>query len=468
MALTLYNTATRETEPFEPLAPPRVTMYVCGPTVYNFAHIGNARPAVVFDVLASLLRRSYELTFARNVTDVDDKINAAAAEEGVGIDVITNRYLAAYNEDLTSLGVRPPDIEPRVTNHMEEIIAMIARLIELGFAYEAEGHVLFEVDRYAEYGRLSRRSTKELIAGARVEVAPYKRSPGDFVLWKPSPPELVGWDSPWGRGRPGWHIECSAMAGTHLGETIDIHGGGLDLVFPHHENEIAQSTCAHGGAQYCRHWIHNGMVNMGSEKMAKSLGNVVLIRDLVRAHRGEVIRAALLTAHYRQPLDWSDRLIDATQQRLDRWYRTLLDAGIDSAVQPDDDAHQTDETTARIAPFIAALEDDLNTPQALSELSALSREANRSTDAQERHRFATALRAAASVMGLLKMSPAEWLGAGGEQDDEAAEIDALVSRRDRLRKERDFAAADRIRDELAARGIAIEDSGDGARWYRER
>lgn len=470
MALTLYNTATRQVEQFEPLAPPRVTMYVCGPTVYNYAHIGNARPAVVFDVLARVLRRSYELTFARNVTDVDDKINAAAAQEGVGIDTITNRYLAAYNADLTALGVRQPDIEPRVTGHMDEIIAMIAQLIDDGYAYEAENHVLFEVDRYPDYGRLSGRSTKELIAGARVEVAPYKRSPGDFVLWKPSPSELVGWESPWGRGRPGWHIECSAMAGTHLGETIDIHGGGLDLVFPHHENEVAQSTCAHKGTPYCRYWIHNGMVNMNSEKMAKSLGNVALIKDLVAEHPGEVIRTALLSAHYRQPLDWSDRLVEESQQRLDRLYRTLLEAGIGQAAAAENNGGASSQSADEklYAPVLAALEDDLNTPQALGELSAIARETNRCTDPQQRRQLADALRAGAALMGLLQGSPAEWLGAGTDVDPQAAEIDALVAERDRLRSAKEFAAADRIRDELTERGIAIEDGAGGARWYRVR
>ncbi len=467
MALTLYNTASRQNESFEPLAPPHVSMYVCGPTVYNFAHIGNARPAVVFDVLANLLRRDYQLTFARNVTDVDDKINAAAAEEGVEIGVITERYLAAYNEDLASLGVRAPDIEPRVTGHIPEIIAMIVRLIELGFAYEAEGHVLFEVERFAEYGALSRRSTREMLAGARVEVAPYKRAPGDFVLWKPSAPDVVGWDSPWGRGRPGWHIECSVMAGTHLGETIDIHGGGLDLVFPHHENEVAQSTCAHGGAAYCRYWVHNGMVNMNSEKMAKSLGNVALIRDLVTQHPGEVVRAALLSAHYRQPLDWSDQLIADTQSRLDRLYRALREAGVEGEQTGSLDQKPSEDIEALIAPVIAALEDDLNTPQALGALSALAHDVNRSEDDQQRRLLGQALRSGAAYLGLLGADPAQWLGAAGDSED-AAEIDALVRERDRLRAARDFAAADQIRDELAARGIAIEDSPDGARWNRVR
>jgi cysteinyl-tRNA synthetase len=421
----------------------------------------------VFDVLANLLRRDYVLTFARNVTDVDDKINTAAAEEGVEIGVITERYLAAYNEDLAALGVRAPDIEPRVTEHIPQIIAMIEQLIDAGFAYEAEGHVLFEVERFADYGALSGRSTREMLAGARVEVAPYKRAPGDFVLWKPSAPEIVGWDSPWGRGRPGWHIECSVMAGTHLGETIDIHGGGLDLVFPHHENEVAQSTCAHAGAAYCRYWVHNGMVNMNSEKMAKSLGNVALIRDLVTQYPGEVVRAALLSAHYRQPLDWSDQLIADTQSRLDRLYRALREAGIEGAQPKLLEQKVPAEVETLIAPLIAALEDDLNTPQALSALSALAHDVNRSNDEHERRQLGEALRTGGAYLGLLGADPAQWLGADAA-DEDAAEIDALVKERDRLRAERDFAAADQIRDQLGARGIAIEDSPDGARWNRVR
>jgi len=473
MSLTLYNTLSRQSEVFEPLEPPRVTMYVCGPTVYNFAHIGNARPAVVFDVLARLLRRSYELTYARNVTDVDDKINAAAAEHGVTIDVITNRYLAAYHEDMAALGVCAPDIEPRVTAHMDGIIAMISSLIRKGFAYEAEGHVLFEVARYADYGALSRRSSEELLAGARVEVAPYKRAPEDFVLWKPSSPQIVGWDSAWGRGRPGWHIECSAMADIHLGATIDIHGGGLDLVFPHHENEIAQSRCAHDGAVFARFWLHNGLLNMNSEKMAKSLGNVQLVRDLVEQYPGEVIRMALLSAHYRQPLDWNDRLLEATRQRLDRLYRTLLEAGLDDTVDApleaaDSDGRKEYELAEdRLGPVFAALEDDLNTPQALSELAALARAANRCDDPAQRRAISRALRRGAGYLGLLKQRPSVWLGAG-RQGDASDEIDALVRERDRLRGTRDFAAADRIRDELETRGIAIEDGAQGARWYRVR
>ncbi|MEM9404157.1 MAG: cysteine--tRNA ligase, partial [Pseudomonadota bacterium] len=323
MTLHLHDTLQGKKVPFEPLVPGKVTMYLCGPTVYNYAHIGNARPAVVFDLLARLLRRNYELTFARNITDVDDKINAAAAEAGVKIGDITERFIEAYNADMGAIGVQPPDIEPRATQHIHEMIVMIDKLIAKGHAYEADGHVLFDVDSYDAYGRLSRRDLREMLSGARVEVAPYKRSPKDFVLWKPSAPELPGWDSPWGRGRPGWHIECSAMSARHLGETIDIHAGGQDLVFPHHENEIAQSTCAHGGAPFARYWLHNGFLSIDSTKMSKSLGNVLLVHNLIEEMPGEVIRLALLNAHYRQPLDWSDESVTAARRMLDRFYGAL-------------------------------------------------------------------------------------------------------------------------------------------------
>ena len=326
--IRLHNTLSGQLEEFVPAETARVTMYVCGPTVYNFAHIGNARPAVVFDVLARLLRRRYaDVVYVRNITDIDDKINAAAAKEGVGIDVIADRYAAAYHEDLATLGVAPPDAEPRVTQHIPQIVAMIQRLIDAGHAYAAEGHVLFDVPSYPGYGQLSKRDPRELVAGARVEVAPYKKDPGDFVLWKPSTADQPGWDSPWGRGRPGWHIECSAMAEALLGETIDIHGGGHDLVFPHHENERAQSTCAHGGKPFARYWVHNGFLTMDSQKMSKSIGNVLLIHEILKHVPGEVARLALLTAHYRQPLDWNDEALAEARKKLDRLYGALRDAG---------------------------------------------------------------------------------------------------------------------------------------------
>jgi cysteinyl-tRNA synthetase len=462
MALHVHNTLTRALEPFTPGDPARVTMYVCGPTVYNYAHVGNARPPVVFDVLARLLRRSYRLVYARNVTDVDDKINAAAKAEGVEIGVLTARYLAAYNADLAGLGVAPPDVEPRVTAHLPQIVRFIEKLIAAGHAYEAEGHVLFDVPSYAQYGGLSGRDRDDLLAGARVEVAPYKRDPGDFVLWKPSPPDLVGWTSPWGRGRPGWHVECSTMVEQHLGDTIDLHGGGQDLIFPHHENEVAQSVCAHGGKLYSRYWLHNGMVDFGAEKMSKSLGNVVLIRDVLAKHAGETVRLALLNAHYRQPLGWGEPLLAEARKKLDRMYGALRDAGVTGA--------ETGPPAAEPpAAMIAALEDDLNTPQALAELFGVVRAANATADPVERRALADSLRAGGWLLGLLGADPAAWFeqpGAAGDDDVDPAEIDSLLKQRDAFRKARNFREADRIRDGLAARGIVIEDVAGGARWRR--
>jgi cysteinyl-tRNA synthetase len=464
MALHVYNTLSRTKERFEPRDPDRITMYVCGPTVYNFAHIGNARPYVVFDVLARLLRRTGRLVYARNLTDVDDKINAAAGREGVEIGVLTSRYIDAFRADMAAVGVLPPDVEPRVTEHIPQIVDFISRLIAAGHAYEAEGHVLFSVTSYSGYGSLSGRDLDEMIAGARVEVAPYKRDAADFVLWKPSEPATIGWHSPWGRGRPGWHIECSTMAEAHLGETIDIHGGGLDLVFPHHENEAAQSTCAHGGTVFARYWLHNGLVQMGAEKMSKSLGNMLLVRDLLARHDGEKIRMALLTAHYRQPLDWSDQLLEDAEQKLDRMYGALRDAGITAA-------RSADQPTEAPAAVVAALEDDLNTPQALAELFALVRATNKCADPDARASLAHALRAGGALLGLLQRDPAEWfasLAADVTAALDEAQIDALVARRVALRKERQFAEADSIRQQLADAGILIEDVAGGSRWRRAR
>jgi cysteinyl-tRNA synthetase len=392
------------------------------------------------------------------VTDVDDKINDAAKAEGLPIGVLTARYLAAFHEDLAQLGVAPPDVEPRVTNHIPQIVAMIERLIATKHAYEAEGHVLFAVASFADYGRLSGRDPDDMLAGARVEVAPYKRDPGDFVLWKPSDGETIGWPSPWGRGRPGWHIECSAMAAAHLGETIDIHGGGVDLVFPHHENEVAQSTCAHGGARYARYWLHNGLVQADGEKMSKSLGNVRLVGDLLGQHGGETVRLALLTAHYRQPLDWTEQLVGEARQKLDRMYGTLREAGLSGEL-----------TRPPAAPppagMLAALEDDLNTPEAVAELFGVVRAANRATDVLAKRALAESLRAGAWLLGVLTQDPQTWGHARGGDD---AEIDSLVKQRDALRREKNFAEADRIRRELTERGIVIEDAAGGARWRRSR
>ncbi len=457
MSIQLHDTKQGKKVPFTPLKEGEVTMYLCGPTVYNYAHIGNARPAVVFDLLARLLRRSYKLTFARNLTDVDDKINAAAIESGKPIEEITARFIKAYNDDMGALGVRLPDIEPRATHHIAEMIEMITTLIAKGHAYEAEGHVLFDVDSHAEYGSLSNRDLREMIAGARVEVAPYKKAAHDFVLWKPSTPEMPGWESPWGRGRPGWHIECSAMAKKHLGETIDIHAGGRDLIFPHHENELAQSRCAHDGAEFARYWVHNGFLSMDSEKMSKSLGNVLLVHDMVKTIPGEVIRLALLSAHYKQPLDWSDETLDSASRMLDRLYGAVRGIKVDAA---DRDAAEPP------AALLAALEDDLNTPKALAEFFALAKALNKATNDDEKRQMAAAMYASGELMGLLVSDPEEWFARDIDGELSAEDIEALIEKRIAARTEKDFAAADGYRDQLAAAGIKIEDSSDGTTWRR--
>lgn len=434
--IRLHDTMARAKRDFELQDPKRITMYVCGPTVYGRAHIGNARPAVVFDLLRRVLEHHYpeaQVIYARNVTDVDDKIINSAREEGVDVSVITERYERFYLEDMGALGVQPPTIAPHATQEIGPMIAMIAELVASGNAYEAEGHVLFSVPSDPDYGALSRRDRDEMIAGARVEVAPYKRDPADFVLWKPSDEGVVGWDSPWGRGRPGWHIECSAMIRAHLGETIDIHGGGLDLIFPHHENEIAQSRCAHDGAPLARYWVHNGFVDMGADKMSKSLGNVVTPEELLKKHRGETLRLALLSAHYRQPLPWTEALIAQSKATLDRLYRAAGNAepgAIDPAV-------------------VEALEDDLNTPLALSRLVAIE--------------DASVLKASARLLGLLTVSQDEWFRGEGD----ASDIEQRIAARTEAKKNRDFATADRIREELKAEGILLEDGPGGTTWRRE-
>jgi cysteinyl-tRNA synthetase len=454
MDLRLYNTLSRETEVFTPRGPDAVTMYICGPTVYNYAHIGNARPYTVFGVLARMLRRRHGLRYARNLTDVDDKINAAAAELGVPIDVITARYTEAFHADMDALGVAgefAPDIEPRATGHIAEIVRMCERLIASNHAYEAEGHVLFAVESYEAYGRLSRRTVKEMIAGARVEVAPFKRHPADFVLWKPSTPDLPGWDSPWGRGRPGWHIECSAMAETHLGQTIDIHGGGADLKFPHHENEIAQSVCAHGGAEFARFWIHNGFVTVEGRKMSKSLGNVLLIKDLRELAPPEALRYLLLNAHYRQPLDWSEAALHQARATLDRLYGTLRDLADVEAVTTGADEVE------------AALADDLGTPEALAQLSELARAAQKAEGPAARALAKGRLLAAGEWLGLLQQDPQAWFQ-GDKASVDVQRIEALMDERQAARKARDFARADAIRNELTAMGVVLEDTPQGPRW----
>lgn len=453
MPLQLFNTLSRTVETFAPLDPTCPTMYLCGPTVYNYVHIGNARGPVVFDVLARLLRRRYgNLRYARNITDVDDKINAAAAEQGVPIAAITDRFTAAYHADMAALGVAPPDIEPHATAHIPQIIAMIEQLIEGGHAYAADGHVLFAVDSFERYGQLSRRDPDEMLAGARVEVAPYKRHAGDFVLWKPSTADLPGWDSPWGRGRPGWHIECSAMAATHLGPTIDIHAGGVDLQFPHHENEVAQSECAHGGQTFARFWMHNGMLNFGGTKMSKSIGNIERIGQLRQQHPPEALRYALLSAHYRQPLEWSDGLIAQSVRTLDRLYGTLRDVA---------DVQAEGVIPASIE---AALDDDLNTPQALAELARIAGQL-RKADGDARAALKSQLLGAGLALGLLQQAPAQWFSRGTSGDDDAR-IQALVDARSAAKAARDFARADAIRQQLAEQGVLLEDTAQGVRWKR--
>jgi cysteinyl-tRNA synthetase len=454
MTLTLYDTMTRRKRPFEPRDPARVTVYVCGPTVYNYAHIGNARPVVVFDLLFRMLRRAYgaeHVVYAANVTDVDDKINQKAADEGVPIEVITRRYLDAYHADMSVLGALRPTFEPRATETMAEIIDMIGRLVRNNAAYRAEGHVLFNTQAYSDYGKLSRRSLDDMIAGARVDVAPYKQNPADFVLWKPSKTGEPVWPSPFGPGRPGWHIECSAMIEKTLGLPIDVHGGGNDLIFPHHENEMAQGLCATHDAEYARYWMHNGFLNMGAEKMSKSLGNVVLAHDLVSRFPGEALRWALLASHYRQPLAWTDETPANAKSALDRIYGALLRAAdvVAEAVEPG-------------AAFIAALEDDLNTPKAYAELFAL---AQRLADAPkaDRARLKGELLAAGHLIGFLRADPEAWFQ-GGADPALRARVEGLIAERAKARAAKDWAAADAHRDALGALGVEVMDGPAGATW----
>ncbi|MEH6676313.1 cysteine--tRNA ligase [Phenylobacterium sp.] len=460
MSLNLYDTMAREKRPFVPVDPKRVTMYVCGPTVYNYAHIGNARPVVVFDVLFRLLRHTYgadAVLYAANVTDVDDKINAKAQAEGVAIDVITQRYLDIYNRDMATLGALAPTFQPRATQTMDAIIAMIARLVDKGAAYAAEGHVLFSTEAYPDYGQLSGRSLDDMIAGARVDVAPYKRNAADFVLWKPSKPGEPVWDSPWGPGRPGWHIECSAMIEQALGLPIDIHGGGNDLIFPHHENELAQGVCAaHGcesghGADYARYWMHNGFLNFGSEKMSKSLGNVVLVHDLVAQTPGEAVRWALLVGHYRAPQEWSGELLEQARKSLDRLYGALRRC-----------ADVTASTDAPSPRFLAALEDDLNTAQAMAELFALASTIETGTD-DARAQAKGELLASGALMGFLQADPEAWFQ-GGADPELRARVEALIAERIAARTAKDWPRADAIRDELNALNVVVMDSAEGATW----
>jgi cysteinyl-tRNA synthetase len=444
--LFLHNSLSRRKERFEPLEPQHVRMYVCGPTVYDLPHIGNARTMVVFDVLNRLLRVLYpRVTYVRNITDVDDKINARSLESGESIAAITARTTADFHDDMVKLGVLPPDQEPRATQHVAEMIQIIERLIASGHAYTAEGHVLFAVPSFSAYGRLSGHSPDELLAGARIDVAPYKRDPGDFVLWKPSLPGLPGWDSPWGRGRPGWHIECSAMSWRYLGETFDIHGGGTDLIFPHHENELAQSVCAFPGSGFARYWVHSGMLNVDGVKMSKSLGNFFTAREVLEKTPPEAIRLLLIRTHYRSTPDFSDAAVAEAKRELDRFYRAL---------------ERYPDIAAVDAPagVMAALCDDMNTPLALSAMHALAdRALAGDLDA------ACGLRAAGHLMGLLQLDAAAWFRGGAE---DVAGIEAAIAERLAARKARDFVRADAIRADLASKGILLEDGAHGTTWRR--
>lgn len=452
--LKLYNSLTRQKEDFIPLDISNVRMYACGPTVYNYAHIGNARMAVVFDLWARLLRHIYpKVTYASNITDVEDKIMIAAEEQGVPIHEITEKYTKIYNDDMATLGVDLPDIQPKATEHIEEMISQIGQLIDREHAYEAEGHVLFHVPSDPSYGALSGRSRDEQVAGARVEVAPYKRDAADFVLWKPSTDDQPGWDSPWGKGRPGWHIECSAMAEKHLGLPFDIHGGGADLKFPHHENEIAQSCCANDKSEepesFSKYWVHNGFVTVEGEKMSKSLGNFLLVHDLIDQYPGEVLRLSLLSAHYRQPLDWSEQVLHQNQKLLDKLYGKLQEL-------KDVEATSTDipETVLR------ALCDDLNTPQVLAELNKILKE-------QDGKQLKASLLAVGDLIGILQSDPDDWFASDdGVSDEDVAKIENLLAERIEAKDNKDFTRADEIRDELLAMGVEIKDTREGTSWQK--
>jgi cysteinyl-tRNA synthetase len=455
MALTLYNSLTRRKEEFHPLDPHNVRMYVCGPTVYDEAHIGNARAVVAFDLLYRVLRHEYgeaHVKYVRNITDVEDKIMAAAEASGQTISQVTERTTAQFHADMAALGNLPPDVEPRATEYINEMIALIERLIASGHAYAAEGHALFRVASYAKYGALSRRSRKDMIAGARVEIAPYKEDPGDFVLWKPSTPDQPGWPSPWGRGRPGWHIECSAMSENTLGETFDIHGGGLDLIFPHHENEIAQSVCAHDGKPFANYWLHNGMLTVGGAKMAKSDGNFITVRQALSQWPAEAIRLSLLSTHYRDPIDWTVDRLHQARQSLNRFYGALA-VTVDGEVE-----HDMVQTQAR--PIINALEDDLNTPLALAELHKAANIVHLYNSATRQE----VLRIGGRLLGLLERDPSEWRQGGVATPP--GYVAQRIAARAKARKAHQFAYADSIRAELASEGIVLEDKPDGTTEWR--
>ena len=459
MVLKIHNTLSGTKETFEPVDNNHVRIYACGPTVYNYAHIGNARMAVVNDLLVNVLRTQFEnVTYVSNITDIDDKIIDAAHELNEPIKNLTTKYTKIYNDDMGYLNVKLPDIQPHATDHISEMIDLIKKLIENNYAYEKDGHVLFHVPSFSKYGVLSKRNRDEQIAGSRVEVAPFKKDPADFILWKPSPDPLPGWESPWGFGRPGWHLECSAMSEKTLGLPFDIHSGGMDLVFPHHENEIAQ-TCSlddnHEPASFAKFWFHNGFVNVEGEKMSKSIGNIKLIHDLKKQYKGEVLRLTLLSAHYRQPLNWTKEIIDQNSKMLDRFYRSLKelqDVEISSDLVSED--------------IMESLLDDLNTPKVLAKLNTLSNTLS-SADTDEKRNIKNNLIATGKILGVMQEDPNIWLGYNQTTNPEKEEIEGLINQRNEARRSKDFKLADQIRDELKSKGIEIEDTKNGTIWRKD-
>ena len=457
--LKIFNTLNNKKEDFVPSDPSHIRMYTCGPTVYNYAHIGNARPAVVSDLLVRLLKQIYpKVTYVSNITDIDDKIINAANEINKPIKEITEKFEAIYNEDMSALLVNKPDIQPRATDYILDMIELVKKMVKNGYAYEAEGHVLYDVSSYPSYGALSGRDIEDQIAGSRVEVASFKRNPGDFVLWKPSSKDQPGWDSPWGFGRPGWHLECSTMSEKNLGLPFDIHGGGLDLIFPHHENEIAQSCGAYGHENnpqfFAKYWIHNGLLDFDGEKMSKSLGNILYVHDLVKKYKGEVLRLALLSTHYRQPLNWNSSIIEQCQSILDRLYRVL---NLSSEVKIKDNSPS--------AKVVEALCDDLNTSIALAEINNLANQLSKADNEEEQINIKSELMASANLLGILQQNPADWLGYGKlDKLDNEELVEELINKRNQARKDRDFNTADQIRSELHNMNIDIEDTPEGTIW----
>lgn len=450
MTLKLYNTLSRSVEELKPLYPGEVRMYLCGPTVYDRPHLGNARNVVMFDVLLRLLQPHYKVTYVRNITDIDDKIIQASQASGRPIDQITQETTQFYLDDIDALGILRPTYMPKATEYIPEMIAMIQTLIDKGHAYEAQGHVLFETSSDPSYGCLSGHSQDEIQAGARVEIAPYKKSPSDFVLWKPSTSDQPGWESPWGRGRPGWHIECSAMSLKLLGESFDIHGGGQDLIFPHHENEIAQSTCALGKGTFAKVWIHNGMLMVNGAKMSKSLGNFYTVRDLLDQAKGEVIRFCLLSTHYRQPLDWNDQTIPQAKATLDRFYTAIK-------------GYQGQGTTPD-ATFVTDLQDDLNVPKALSRLHEIVGEIHKAQNPEEKKALQGVLVDSGHLIGIFQETADKWFQ--GDVSLDVSAIEDLIAQRKEARARKDFAESDRIRDLLLAQGILLEDFPQGTTWRK--